>query len=160
MYNQVTGRYHLLKLFPGPSVPISAQSLSLIADILTLPPKHCPPHSLVLLSSHCPPHSQVCTTFSVNDQPHYQFTPRDLTQWVLGLKRYDYDSLRLPEAVAHEAARVFRDRLVEGAADNFDSLVAAVLNSMINFRCGWGVAVERDMESLSYSPIEESNSSI
>ena len=122
---------------------------------------------------------QVCSTFSVNDQPHYQFTPRDLTQWVVGLKRcdsgctyysdvymnlyrgpmlavqsvkdpligirslyhtesslrYDFDSLRLPEAVAHEAARVFRDRLVEGAADNFDSLLAAVLNSMINYRC-------------------------
>ena len=42
--------------------------------------------------------------------------------------------LRLPEAVAHEAARVFRDRLVEGAGESFNSLLAAVLNSMINFR--------------------------
>lgn len=77
---------------------------------------------------------QVCSTFSVNDQPHYQFTPRDLTQWVQGLKRYDLDSLRLPEAVAHEACRVFRDRLVEGAAENFSSLLVSVLNSMIQFR--------------------------
>lgn len=79
-------------------------------------------------------YNQVVSTFTAGDQPHYQFTPRDITQWVKGLTRYDYDTIRLPEAVANEAARVFKDRLVEGAADNFDSLLAAVLNSVINFR--------------------------
>lgn len=28
-------------------------------------------------------------TFSVDQQSHYLFTPRDLTQWLLGLLRYD-----------------------------------------------------------------------
>ncbi len=48
--------------------------------------------------------------------------------------RYDLESVPLPEAVAHEACRVFRDRLVEGGVENFNGLLQAVLNSMINFR--------------------------
>lgn len=31
---------------------------------------------------------QVRDAFSVDDYSHYLFTPRDLTQWVLGLLRY------------------------------------------------------------------------
>jgi hypothetical protein len=30
---------------------------------------------------------QVCESFTVNDQPHYQFNPRDITEWVKGLTR-------------------------------------------------------------------------
>ena len=39
-------------------------------------------------------YSQVRTAFTASEQPHYQFTPRDLTQWVAGLRRYDYEPIR------------------------------------------------------------------
>lgn len=31
--------------------------------------------------------AQVVSTFTVNEQSHYQFSPRDVTAWVHGLKR-------------------------------------------------------------------------
>lgn len=34
-------------------------------------------------------HFQVRAKFTVDDYSHYLFTPRILTQWVLGLFRYD-----------------------------------------------------------------------
>ncbi len=30
---------------------------------------------------------QVRDAFTVNDQPHYQFNPRDVTDWIKGLQR-------------------------------------------------------------------------
>ncbi|KAG1663699.1 hypothetical protein FOA52_013267 [Chlamydomonas sp. UWO 241] len=79
-------------------------------------------------------YNQVTAQFASGDQAHYQFTPRDITSWVLGLRRYDLTSLTLPEAVASEGMRVFRDRLVEGAGEAFESMLVTVLSSMINFR--------------------------
>ena len=87
------------------------------------------------------PH-QVRKHFTVDDRSHYVFTPRDLTQWVLGLTRYplSQDSSNgaggrssqdaLLEMWAYEARRLFRDRLVgEKALDQFEAILGSVLQS-------------------------------
>lgn len=79
-------------------------------------------------------YSQVHDSFTVNDQPHYQFNPRDITEWVKGLQRYAMDGMSMPEAVAHEAMRIFKDRLVADNVDNFMSMVVGVMNSHLGFR--------------------------
>jgi dynein heavy chain 2 len=50
--------------------------------------------------------------FTVDDRRHYLFTPRDMTIWVKNLCRYDLSQTDLLDAVAHEACRIFKDRLV------------------------------------------------
>ena len=72
--------------------------------------------------------SQVRAKFTVDDYSHYLFTPRDLTNWILGLLRYNLDSgsgdsstQHLLEIWAYEARRLFRDRLVgKQGLDKFD----------------------------------------
>ena len=82
--------------------------------------------------------NQVRKHFTVDDYSHYVFTPRDLTQWVLGLIRYPLaqdtgngvSSGHLLEMWAYEARRLFRDRLVgEKAVDQFDAILNSVLQS-------------------------------
>lgn len=73
---------------------------------------------------------QVKSKFSVDDQRHYIFSPRDLTAWVQGLLRYDCDSENLLDVVAHEAHRIFRDRLVDAESEaKMDSVLNALLRS-------------------------------
>ncbi|WFD21602.1 hypothetical protein MEQU1_000257 [Malassezia equina] len=55
--------------------------------------------------------------FTVAQHAHYVYSPRELTRWIRGLYRMlpEQDDLSLPELVArwaHEAQRVFQDRLV------------------------------------------------
>lgn len=72
--------------------------------------------------------SKVRSKFTVDDYSHYLFTPRDLTNWILGLLRYNLDSgsrdsstQHLLEIWAYEARRLFRDRLVgKQGLDKFD----------------------------------------
>lgn len=79
----------------------------------------------------------------MDDHSHYVFTPRDLTQWVLGLIRYplSQDAAAnggsglssqdvMLEMWAYEARRLFRDRLVgEKAVDQFEAILGSVLQS-------------------------------
>lgn len=66
--------------------------------------------------------------FSVDDQRHYLFTPRDLTAWVLGLLRYDTSTESLLDVFAHEAQRLFRDRIVSSDKEaKFDQLLFGAL---------------------------------
>ena len=50
--------------------------------------------------------------FSRDDHSHYLFSPRHLTEWAVGLLRYDLAADPLLECWAHEARRIFEDRLV------------------------------------------------
>ena len=63
--------------------------------------------------------------FTMDDHEHYLFNPRDLTQWVLQLLRYEVVSIdSFIEAWAYEATRIFRDRLVGDEAKNhFDAIL-------------------------------------
>ena len=71
---------------------------------------------------------QVRSRFSVDEQRHYLFTPRDLTAWIVGLLRYDMTAEALLDVIAHEAQRTFRDRLVDSESENkFDGVVVSLL---------------------------------
>jgi dynein heavy chain 2 len=68
--------------------------------------------------------------FTVDDRRHYLFTPRDMTIWVKNLCRYDLSQTDLLDAVAHEACRIFRDRLVgTDACNRFDQQLGGVLRA-------------------------------
>ena len=81
-----------------------------------------------LASSIVDMYDQVKAKFSVDDQRHYLFTPRELTRLVLGLLRYDLSSENLLDVFAHEARRLIRDRLVDGdSAQRFDGILNQIL---------------------------------
>jgi dynein heavy chain 2 len=72
--------------------------------------------------------------FTVDVHEHYVFSPRDLTQWILQLLRYQVVS---PETFVHawayEACRIFRDRLVgEDAQSTFDSILRNAVMAFFN----------------------------
>eukprot|EP00753_Platysulcus_tardus_P014516 PLAT4386.4.p1 GENE.PLAT4386.4~~PLAT4386.4.p1 ORF type:complete len:4448 (-),score=2754.09 PLAT4386.4:79-13422(-) len=76
-------------------------------------------------------YADVRSAFSVDDQRHYLFTPRDLTAWVQGLLRYDLQADDFSVVVAHEAVRLFRDRLVDSStAARFDGPFKARMRSL------------------------------
>ena len=75
---------------------------------------------------------QVTKKFSVDEQRHYMFTPRDLTSWVQGLLRYELNDVTQPllDTWAFEGSRQLRDRLVNARdGQRFDAIVASVLRS-------------------------------
>ncbi|CAJ1327577.1 unnamed protein product [Effrenium voratum] len=86
-------------------------------------------------------YSNMKAKFTVDDHEHYLFNPRDLTQWILQLLRYEVVSVEtFIEAWAYEAARIFRDRLVGDEAKNhFDALLR---NALIQY-LGMDVEVDK-----------------
>ncbi|CAM9134653.1 unnamed protein product [Chrysoparadoxa australica] len=79
-------------------------------------------------------YTQVKAKFTVDDQRHYLFTPRDLTAWVSGLLRYDLANEEVLDCVAYEGQRLFRDRLVSTENEGrFDSLLSNTLRSLWHY---------------------------
>eukprot|EP00803_Ostreobium_quekettii_P010767 evm.model.scf_587.4 EVM.evm.TU.scf_587.4 scf_587:71860-76864(+) len=74
----------------------------------------------------------VLKRFSVEECRHYVFTPRMLTQWVNGLRRYGLHGSAGPlDVVYHEGCRIFRDRLVGcEALTDFDRLILPPLKAL------------------------------
>ncbi|KAM8977653.1 cytoplasmic dynein 2 heavy chain 1 [Pelodytes ibericus] len=97
-------------------------------------------------------YEQVRARFSVDDYSHYLFTPCILTEWVLGLFRYDLSGGSSKESqdyilqiVAYEARRLFRDRFVTTKELNmFDNILMSVLQG------DWGSDVLDNMTDLFY----------
>ncbi|GMR54221.1 hypothetical protein PMAYCL1PPCAC_24416, partial [Pristionchus mayeri] len=58
--------------------------------------------------------SQVKTTFKSTEYPHYVFTPKDLTKWIVSLMRYELtsDPEFVQKVLIYESQRIFGDRLV------------------------------------------------
>ncbi|NXC70641.1 DYHC2 protein, partial [Anhinga anhinga] len=97
-------------------------------------------------------YEQIRTKFTVDDHSHYLFTPCILTQWVLGLFRYDLtggSSIQtvdyVLEIVAYEACRLFRDKIV-GVKELhvFDNILMKV------FQGDWGSDVLDNMADIFY----------
>uniref|UniRef100_A0A8D0H431 Cytoplasmic dynein 2 heavy chain 1 n=1 Tax=Sphenodon punctatus TaxID=8508 RepID=A0A8D0H431_SPHPU len=105
-------------------------------------------------------YEQARAKFTVDDHSQYLFTPCILTQWVLGLFRYDltggssaHTLDNVLEIVAYEACRLFRDKIV-GAKDFqvFDNILKKVFqgdwssdildNMADNFFVTWGARHE------------------
>ncbi|XP_041438616.1 cytoplasmic dynein 2 heavy chain 1 isoform X2 [Xenopus laevis] len=97
-------------------------------------------------------YEQVRTKFSVDDYSHYLFTPCILTQWIIGLFRYDLTGGSskqsqdcVLEIVAYEARRLFRDRIVTAKELNaFDNILMSVLQG------DWGSDVLENMADAFY----------
>ncbi|KAJ3189734.1 Cytoplasmic dynein 2 heavy chain 1 [Gaertneriomyces sp. JEL0708] len=72
-----------------------------------------------LVSSMMSIYGSLTKRFTRDMQPHYIFSPRDLSRWVVGLGRYDVGAPEADELLAaftYEAARLFEDRLVDTKA--------------------------------------------
>ena len=79
-------------------------------------------------------YEKVRAKLSVDDHRHYLFCPRDLTQWTFGLLRYDLHREPLLTVVAHEARRLFGDRLVDSAGSRaFESILQTALRQQWKF---------------------------
>ena len=77
-------------------------------------------------------YQQVTKKFSVDEQRHYMFTPRDLTSWVQGLLRYELNDVTQPllDTWAFEGSRQLRDRLVNTRdAQRFDAIISSALRN-------------------------------
>ncbi|XP_008581746.1 PREDICTED: cytoplasmic dynein 2 heavy chain 1-like, partial [Galeopterus variegatus] len=94
----------------------------------------------------------VRAKFTVDDYSHYFFTPCILTQWVLGLFRYDLEGGSgnhpldyMLEIVAYEARRLFRDKIA-GAKELhvFDNILTSV------FQGDWGSDILDNMADNFY----------
>ena len=91
---------------------------------------------------------QLKSKFTVDDFPHYVFTPRDLTNWVLGIIRYDIphtgnSAEQLLQVVMYQSKRLFKDRLVgKESCDRFDGIVTSTL------RNDWNLNI--DTQNLMY----------
>ena len=79
----------------------------------------------------------------MDDYPHYIFTPRDVTMWILALLRYDIteassDSAEaLLKVWAYHAKRLFGDRLVgKESREKFDSMLVSTT------RNDWSVSLD------------------
>lgn len=70
-------------------------------------------------------YSNVKNKFSVDEHRHYLFTPREITQLVFSLLRYDIrEAAGLIEVLIYEASRIFKDRLVDkNSKANFDQVL-------------------------------------
>ncbi|XP_038617598.1 cytoplasmic dynein 2 heavy chain 1 [Tachyglossus aculeatus] len=97
-------------------------------------------------------YEQVRAKFTVDDYSHYLFTPCILTQWVLGLFRYDltggspnHSLDYVLEIVAYEARRLFRDKIV-GVKELrvFDNILTSV------FQGDWGSDILENMADSFY----------
>ncbi|KAJ3307863.1 Cytoplasmic dynein 2 heavy chain 1, partial [Blyttiomyces sp. JEL0837] len=97
-------------------------------------------------------YDQVSQKFNVDVYPHYLFTPRDISRWIIGLTRYEYKSREeseLLDILAYEATRIFQDRLVTTEhRTKFLSILSSCLTSDWNhqakfpdkiFACGSSV---------------------
>ena len=80
-------------------------------------------------------YSNVKQKFSVDEHRHYLFTPRDITQLVFNLLRYEItDAQQLIETFIYESSRIFRDRLVDrDSRIRFDKLLALLLKNHLKY---------------------------
>ena len=96
-------------------------------------------------------------SFSVDDNSHYVFTPRDLTKWTLSLVRYvigehDKSPSSVLEAWAYEACRLFRDKLVtEEDIEKFDAILKNVLYA------DWNSKAADNLKQMVYTTSGDAN---
>ena len=68
--------------------------------------------------------------FTVDEQRHYLFTPRDITILVKNICRYDLSSENLLDVIMYESNRMFRDRLVGSDSQNrYDQMLSQIMRS-------------------------------
>ncbi|KAI9364365.1 dynein heavy chain and region D6 of dynein motor-domain-containing protein [Zopfochytrium polystomum] len=82
-------------------------------------------------------HEQVTQKFSADLYPHYIFTPRDLSRWVLGLRQYEISGDQetdLLDVFMNEGSRIYRDRLVtKEHVETFTTILRDVVQKEWNY---------------------------
>ena len=70
-------------------------------------------------------YNKVKTDFSVDEYRHYLYTPRDITQLIFSLLRYEIKEPQgLIEVLIYESSRIFKDRLVNKESKaKFDNIL-------------------------------------
>jgi dynein heavy chain 2 len=101
--------------------------LDSILDSETLGNREFKPSVKQLSDSVITIYNSVKNSFKVDDNRHYIFTVRDISNWIISLLRYEVKSKEeLIEVFGYEACRVFRDKLVSSAdKTKFDRLLSA-----------------------------------
>eukprot|EP00899_Mesostigma_viride_P029629 jgi/Mesvir1/9851/Mv22388-RA.1 len=79
-------------------------------------------------------YDQMQQNFSSNEHRHYQFTPRNLSEWAQSLRRYNFREVDLLEVVSYEGGRVFRDRMVGDDVARCEGLLASTIRSAFRFQ--------------------------
>jgi dynein heavy chain 2 len=79
--------------------------------------------------------TNVKSNFSIDEHRHYLYTPRDITQLIFSLLRYDIrDAQSLVEVLIYESSRIFKDRLVDKQSKlKFDSMLYTLLRNHLKF---------------------------
>ena len=103
---------------------------------------------------------QVQQSFKVDENRHYIFTPRDLSNWLISLLRYEAKAKNdLIEVWSYECIRVFRDKLISSEHKKaFDRLLASELQKFkVNIISKLPDSIYTSLDS-SYSSILTGNS--
>ncbi|EGT58333.1 hypothetical protein CAEBREN_28930, partial [Caenorhabditis brenneri] len=73
-------------------------------------------------------YTRVQSNFKPSDSIVFQFSPRDLTNWVVALLRHELDQGRLESVICFEAKRIFADRLpTETDKQKFDEILRNII---------------------------------
>ncbi|CAD8135851.1 unnamed protein product [Paramecium octaurelia] len=72
-------------------------------------------------------YTQIKSKFTVDEQRHYLFTPRTITQIIFALKRYNDIQSVFPEALLNEFNKIFRDKLIsQDQQFKFDQMILPI----------------------------------
>ncbi|KAJ3088912.1 Cytoplasmic dynein 2 heavy chain 1 [Quaeritorhiza haematococci] len=101
-------------------------------------------------------YDQTFQKFTLDMQPHYLFTPRDLSRWIIGLARYQYqtnEAGELLDTLVYEALRLFQDRLVgTDARQKFHTIITNTLRADWNHQLSPNGFVYSSVVSSSSTP--------
>ena len=88
--------------------------------------------SKVLANASISLYSAVKQKFTFDSYHHYIFTPRDVSNWLIGLLRYECkDKEEIITAWSYEAMRTFKDKLVgNDSKSTFDKMLAMELTKI------------------------------
>ena len=88
--------------------------------------------SKVLSSCSISLYNNVKKSFTFDEYHHYIFTPRDVSNWLIGLLRYECkDNDEIIKVWAYEGMRIFRDKLVgKDAKKKFDQFLTNELTKI------------------------------
>ncbi|KAJ3130163.1 Cytoplasmic dynein 2 heavy chain 1 [Nowakowskiella sp. JEL0407] len=79
----------------------------------------------------------IVQKFTVDIQPHYIFTPRDISRWLIGISRYQYlsdEPGEVLDTLAYEAQRLFMDRLINNEhRQKFLGILSSVIQNEWNY---------------------------
>ena len=77
-------------------------------------------------------YNNVKSTFTFDDYHHYIFTPRDISNWLIGLLRFECkDNNDVIKVWAYEGMRIFRDKLVgKDSKKKFDQFLVNELTKI------------------------------